>query len=96
MEMCYSGALVMPSCYAVMDEEEMMYLEGGAASKASVAGIICSAFGISGGMLGLIQGWIGVKTATTIATLIVGYCGIGIGVCAIAAGIAGIFWACGY
>lgn len=30
MEMCYSGALVMPSSYAVMDEDEMMYLEGGA------------------------------------------------------------------
>lgn len=29
MEMCYSGALVMPSSYAVMDEEEMMYVEGG-------------------------------------------------------------------
>lgn len=30
MEMCYDGALVMPSSYAVMSEEEMMYLEGGA------------------------------------------------------------------
>jgi len=29
MEMCYDGALVMPSSYAVMSEEEMMYLEGG-------------------------------------------------------------------
>ena len=29
MEMCYDGALVMPSSYAAMDEEEMMYLEGG-------------------------------------------------------------------
>lgn len=29
MDMCYDGALVMPSSYAVMDEEEMMYLEGG-------------------------------------------------------------------
>ena len=28
MEMCYDGALVMPSSYAVMDEEEMMYVEG--------------------------------------------------------------------
>lgn len=32
MEMTYDGALVMPSSYAVMDEEEMMYLEGGAIS----------------------------------------------------------------
>ena len=30
MEMCYDGALVMPSGYAVMDEEEMTYVEGGA------------------------------------------------------------------
>lgn len=29
MEMCYNGALVMPSNYAVMDEEEMIYVEGG-------------------------------------------------------------------
>ena len=29
MDMCYDGALVLPSSYAVMDEEEMTYLEGG-------------------------------------------------------------------
>lgn len=29
MEMCYDGALVMPSNYAVMEEEEMTYVEGG-------------------------------------------------------------------
>lgn len=29
MDMCYDGTLVMPSSYAVMDEEEMTYLEGG-------------------------------------------------------------------
>lgn len=29
MEMCYDGALVMPSNYAVMDEKEMTYVEGG-------------------------------------------------------------------
>lgn len=33
MEMCYDGALVMPSNYAVMDEEEMMYVEGGGVGK---------------------------------------------------------------
>ncbi|MBE5964287.1 MAG: hypothetical protein E7252_05050 [Lachnospira sp.] len=27
--MCYDGALVMPSSYAVMSEEEMTYVEGG-------------------------------------------------------------------
>lgn len=30
MEICYDGALVMPSNYAVMDEEKMTYTEGGA------------------------------------------------------------------
>ena len=30
MEMCYDGTLVMPSSYAIMNEEEMTYLEGGA------------------------------------------------------------------
>lgn len=29
MEMCYDGALVMPSNYAVMCEDEMTYVEGG-------------------------------------------------------------------
>lgn len=29
MEMCYDGALVMPGSYAVMNEEEMTYVEGG-------------------------------------------------------------------
>lgn len=28
MDMCYDGALVLPSSYAVMDEEEMCYTEG--------------------------------------------------------------------
>ncbi|MBQ9886542.1 MAG: hypothetical protein IJM37_06780 [Lachnospiraceae bacterium] len=31
MEMCYDGALVMPSSYALMSEDEMTYLEGGIA-----------------------------------------------------------------
>lgn len=30
MDMCYDGALVMPSNYVVMDEDEMIYVEGGA------------------------------------------------------------------
>ena len=39
MEMCYDGALVMPSSYAVMDEEEMMYVEGGMKASAKWWGI---------------------------------------------------------
>ncbi len=40
MEMCYDGALVMPSSYAVMDEEEMTYVEGGACTVAQAARMI--------------------------------------------------------
>lgn len=29
MDMCYNGTLVMPSSYAVMDENETTYIEGG-------------------------------------------------------------------
>ncbi len=29
MEICYVGALVMPNSYVVMDEEEILYVEGG-------------------------------------------------------------------
>lgn len=29
MEMCYQGTLAMPKSYAVMDQDEMMYVEGG-------------------------------------------------------------------
>lgn len=41
MDRCYDGALVMPSSYAVMDEAEMMYVEGGSAKDWAV-GIACS------------------------------------------------------
>ena len=33
MEMTYDGLLVMPSSYAVMDEEEMSYTVGGFSDK---------------------------------------------------------------
>ena len=29
MDMSYDGTLVLPSSYAVIDEEEMSYVEGG-------------------------------------------------------------------
>lgn len=29
MEMCYDGALVMPKSYALMNEDEMTYVDGG-------------------------------------------------------------------
>lgn len=36
MEMTYDGMLVMPSSYAVMDEEEMTYVEGGGTIKVKI------------------------------------------------------------
>lgn len=46
MEMCYDGALVMPSSYAVMDEEEMTYVEGGASKFVSKSNCIDGLAGI--------------------------------------------------
>ena len=40
MEMCYDGALVMPSGYAVMSEDDMTYVEGGAMSVKKAANLI--------------------------------------------------------
>ena len=41
MEMCYDGALVMPSSYVVMSEDEMTYVDGGIAiPNWAVAGVI--------------------------------------------------------
>jgi hypothetical protein len=36
MEMCYDGALVMPRNYAVISEDEMIYLDGGGAYQKGV------------------------------------------------------------
>ncbi len=41
MEMTYDGMLVMPSSYAVMDEEEMTYVEGGKTYKISLTARQC-------------------------------------------------------
>ena len=39
MEMCYNGALVMPSNYAVVTDNEMEYVEGGLSVKVKWYGI---------------------------------------------------------
>jgi len=39
MEMCYDGAIVLPSSYAVMNEDEMTYVEGGGVRAWVLAGI---------------------------------------------------------
>lgn len=96
MEMCYNGALVMPSSFAVMDEEEMMYLEGGAKSKVSAVALLGSVFGIVGGVATVIAGFIGIATATTVVGLVGAALGIVGGYCGIMAGVLGIYAALGY
>ena len=51
MDMCYEGVLVMPSSYAVMNEEEMTYVEGGSpvVLEAILAAITIGAAGYGGG-----------------------------------------------
>ena len=41
MDMCYDGALVLPSSYAIMEQEEMTYFDGGTAKtfKNNVIGL---------------------------------------------------------
>lgn len=60
MEMCYDGMLVMPSSYAVMDEEEMTYVDGGGSITINRT-TINQALGFIGAAL----------TVATIASLIV-------------------------
>lgn len=69
MEMTYGGALVMPSSYAMMDEEEMMYLEGGALTTAQkaliIAGVVAAGFAFAAALM-YGQIWLGLKFAKAI------------------------------
>lgn len=56
MDMCYDGVLVMPSDYVVMDEEEMMYVEGGKFNLSAARIIVFSAVGYCIGKLGVAIG----------------------------------------
>ena len=53
MTMCYEGALVMPSSYAMMDEEEMTYLEGGKFYGVTLTAAQCGDVATTLGALGL-------------------------------------------
>lgn len=65
MEMCYGGALVMPSNYAVMNEEEMMYLDGDGIFR--VYGSAKAARTIARGTVALISGLIGSSSSNILA-----------------------------
>lgn len=88
MEICYAGALVMPSSYAMLDEEEMMYVEGGAKKlittiSATNCNRLASMAAIAGGLVTALCGLVTVVSA--VATLL--DCGITAAAVAIAGGI---------
>lgn len=63
MDMCYEGALVLPDNYAVMNEEEMMYVEGGRKKIKVSTWILSSAIDIAvtcafGGAATSAMGWL--------------------------------------
>ncbi len=73
MDMCYDGALVMPSNYAVMSEEEMTYVEGGGSItinrttiKKALASIWATISGVS------TMAWLANKSAAQIGAKIAG------------------------
>ncbi len=49
MEICYDGALVMPKNYAVVDEEEMTYVDGGATFSSNQCKNFVAALGLCSG-----------------------------------------------
>lgn len=98
MEMCYDGALVMPSNYAIMNEDEMTYLEGGALKllgtiSAAQCNRMAAQVAIGASIFAVLVGCVTVITAvancydvkTAVAIL-----GIGTGIMSIAGGAAGL------
>ena len=87
MEMWYDGALVMPGSYAVMDEEEMTYVDGGGtlkvkASKSTVRTICRAGVALIGAAIGQAFGGpilaqiISGGLATLIYDYIIDVCGV--------------------
>lgn len=78
MEMCYDGALVIPSNYAVMSEDEMTYVEGGASFSIKVnsvtvnriAALACVGAGVAvvaGALLSIHSGGLTLKAGVDLA-----------------------------
>ena len=71
--MCYDGALVMPSSYAVMNEEEMTYVEGGGSITINRTTINRAFASIWTAILGVSTlAWLADKSAKVIASKIAG------------------------
>lgn len=59
MEMCYDGALVMPSSFAMMNEDEMTYVYGGKFYGVNAyTGSAALYFGVAGTVLTLSSTWL--------------------------------------
>lgn len=95
MEMCYDGALVMPSNYAVMSEDEMTYVHGGKSATANFAniGVAQSYFANLGARYRVIA--VAAGMSCTVSGIALGAIGGVYG--GIAGGIAGAIggWVCG-
>ena len=71
MDMCYDGTLVMPSSYAVMDEDEMSYVEGGGSitiNRSSIKKAIGKVFQVISGISTI--AWLANAQASQIAGLV--------------------------
>lgn len=87
MEMCYDGALVMPSSYAVMSEDEMMYVDGGISIKVNsttcnrIAALLCVGAGacvVAGAIMAIHSGGLSLNAGLELAA---GLLTIGSGLC---------------
>lgn len=97
MEMCYDGALVMPKNYAVVSEDEMTYIDGGAMAwywkAAIIAGVVVAgvalAVALAYGQVGLVAKIMGltIRAAATdlgvkgVATIVAGATGVSVAAC---------------
>ena len=79
MVMAYDGALVMPSSYAVMEQEEMTYVEGGGTPSVQWYGVywelsdaqvntICKACNFGAGAAGVLSALSAMGIVTSIGT----------------------------
>lgn len=71
MELCYEGGLVMPSSYAMMDEEEMTYVEGGGTFSINISARAVQSL-LSIGISGAVGVIVGVLSANAAVGVIVG------------------------
>ena len=78
MDMCYDGTLVMPSSYALMDEEEMMYVEGGGTETYTG-----TAKKLKGTAASLLAAWTSLATGYTTTSAVAAATGAGIPIAAI-------------